>query len=534
VHGLTMDCQLTLAAIARRAETLSPRRPVIAYGADGSRREATWSSTLERAKRLAVALRRLGVVPGDRVATLCWNQQEHLEAYFGIPLAGAVVHTLNARLPAADLAYVLRDGGSRVLIVDETLLDIADDLRRRTGIGALVVIGATPPAGTLSYDELIEDAPLSAFAEPSIDERSACALCHTTGTTGAPKGVLYSHRALALQSLALLAADLHGIRERDTVMIVVPMFHANAWGHPYAAALAGASLVLPHRHLGPETLLERIARDRVTVTGGVPSVWEGVLGVLERAPGAWDTSSLRLLRLGGARASVRMLRAFEERHGIPVVQSFGMTELSPMGGMAALTSELRDAPPAEQWAQRSKQGRPVYFLEMRVRAQDGGLAAWDGVSQGELELRGPSVAAAYHHDVGCDAFTDDGWLRTGDVVTIDRHGFVEIRDRAKDLIKSGGEWISSVALEAELLRHPDVADAAVVAIADARWQERPLAIVVPRPGARPAPGDLRAHLLRAFPRWWVPDRYELAGEIPRTAMGKIRKHVLRERFGAPS
>lgn len=521
-----MDYQLGIDAIARRAESLAGSRAIVGYGADGQARRSTWAETLSRARRLGAALTALGVRQGEPVATLCWNSIEHLEAYFGVPLVGAVLHTVNTRLSARDVAFILNDAGSRVLIVDETLLDLAEEARELAPLDHVIVVGDRLPAWAVGYEDLLAEAVDEGTDPPRIDERQACTLCYTSGTTGNPKGVVYSHRALAIQSLALMAVDLHGIRESDTILVVVPMFHANAWGHPYAAALAGATLVLPHRDLSPGNLLTLIERHGVTHTGGVSTVWEGVLQLLDAEPGRYDTSSLRILRFGGAPVAPSVMRRLEECHGIPVVQGFGMTEMSPMGSMAVLTSAFDGASADERWAQRAKQGRPIPFLDVRAR-NDAGLVPWDGRTAGELEVRGASVTGGYLHERGADSFTADGWLLTGDIVTIDPHGFIQIVDRAKDLIKSGGEWISSIALEASLCTHPAVVDAAVIAIPDARWGERPLACVVTRPGAHPTARELRDHLAPEYPSWWLPTRFEYLDEIPRTAAGKIRKADLR-------
>ncbi|NLT06468.1 MAG: long-chain fatty acid--CoA ligase [Solirubrobacterales bacterium] len=531
IRGLTMDCQLTIPAIARRAEAIAPDRAVVARQVDGTLWRGSWSSVLDGARRLAVALEGLGVGPGDRVATLCWNQREHLEAYFGVPALGAVLHTLNTRVSADDLAFMIADAGARTLIVDDSLLGLLADVRPRVELDRLIVVGDAVSDGALRYDELTAAADPARFAERDIDERDACALCYTSGTTGRPKGVLYSHRAIAIQSLATMAVDFGGVREADTILVVVPMFHGNAWGHPYAAALAGAGLVLPHRDLAPRSLLELIAGEGVTVTGGVPTVWTDVLGELDAAPGGHDVSSLRVLRIGGARAPMELLRGLEERHGIPVLAGFGMTEMSPIGGISTLPHALASLPAEERWAERARTGRPMPFMEVRVRGEEG-LAAWDGETAGELEYRGPSVASGYWRGRDPETFTDDGWLRSGDIGVVTPHGVIDIRDRAKDVIKSGGEWISSVALEQALVTHPQVADAAVVAIAHPRWQERPLAAVVLAPGARLDAAALRAHLEGRVPRWWLPDRFEAVTEIPRTAVGKIRKNVLRDRLAA--
>lgn len=531
MRSLTMDHPLTIDAIARSAETLANRKPIYGYEGDGTLRETTWGETIRRARALASGLSQLGVSPGDRVATLAWNTIEHLEAYFAVPIMGNALHTMNTRLSTADNVQILRDAGSRVLIVDQDLVAAADELRSHLELDHVIITGDDVPAWALRYDDVVDRGRRARFDTPYVAEDEVCSLCYTTGTTGAPKGVTYSHRALSIQSLVLMSANLEGIREDDVVLVVVPMFHANAWGHPYAAALAGASLVLPHRDLSAPNLLGLIEHHRVTHTGGIATVWGEVLKTLDADPSRFDTTSLRLLRFGGAKAPMAMLRAFEERHGIHVVHGWGMTELSPMGAMAVPTAALRQQSTETQWRARAKQGRPIPFLEVRARASDGELAVWDGQTPGELEVRGPSVASGYLHGRAADSFTSDGWLRTGDIVTIDRDGYVEIVDRAKDMIKSGGEWISSLALEESLAEHPAVLEAAVIGVLDPQWGERPLAVVVPRIGVQaPAPGELADFLRQRHPSWWVPERFEFVGHIVRAGKGKVSKLALRATF----
>ncbi len=399
--------------------------------------------------------------------------------------------------------------------------------------GTVVVAGdGSPPAGrarpsrTCSDDDPGEDA----FPEP--DERDAAFLCYTSGTTGAPKGVLYSHRALVVHTLVCGHPDVLDVREADTVMPVVPMFHVNAWGLPFTCAMAGARMVLPGPRLDPASLLTAIAEEGVTITAGVPTVWLALLAALDAEPGAHDVSSLRSVIVGGSAAPRAMMEGFERRHGVPVLHAWGMTETTPVGTVSRVPAELAGAAEEERFAVRQAQGRPVPFVEVRARG-DEGLVAHDGQAMGELEVRGPFVAAGYFGQERSDRITEDGWFRTGDVVTIDEHQVVRITDREKDLVKSGGEWISSVALENALMGHPDVAEAAVIAVPDPKWQERPLAVVVLRDGASAAPDDLIEHLRPSFPKWWLPDAVEFVNALPRTATGKFKKAELRERFGSP-
>jgi fatty-acyl-CoA synthase len=532
MRGLMMDGPLTLDALLDRAQTIFGGREIVTRGLDGPPRRTDYARIAERSRRIAAGLERLGVRPGDRVATLCMNHDRHLEMYFAVPAMGAILHTLNPRLHPDDLAMIVRDAGDRAIVVDEGLLPVVGALRERADPGAVIVAGdGAVPAGALNLEELVADDPGDG-GRPAPDERDAAFLCYTSGTTGAPKGVLYSHRALVVHSLVSAHADALDVREADTVMPVVPMFHVNAWGLPFTCTMTGARQVLPGPRLDPASLLAAISEERVTVTAGVPTIWLGLLAALDAAPGEHDVSSLRSVIVGGSAAPSAMIEGFERRHGIEVLHAWGMTETTPVGTVSRLPPDMVEAPDEDRVRLRSAQGRPVAFVEVRARG-DEGLVAHDGQAMGELEVRGPFVAAAYFGQEGAsDRVTDDGWFRTGDVVTIDERGFVRITDREKDLIKSGGEWISSVALENALMGHPDVAEAAVVAVPDAKWQERPLAVVVLRDGASPGPEDLIEHLRPSFASWWLPDAVEFVDEIPRTATGKFKKSDLRARFGA--
>jgi fatty-acyl-CoA synthase len=523
-----MDFPLTLSGILRRAETLFPGREVVSRAGDAAARRVGYGELARRARRIGAAIAGLGVGAGDRVGTLCMNHQEHLELYFGLPAVGAILHTLNPRLPAEDLAYIAGHAGDRVLVVDEPLLPVLDAIRERVGVEHVVVVGAAR-GGDLAYADLLAAAPDDPSPGPDPDERTAAVLCYTSGTTGRPKGVLYSHRALALHSLGCALPDVLDLGEADTLMAVVPMFHVNAWGLPFTCAMVGAGQVLPGRWLDPHSLLSAMEEERVTLAAGVPTVWLAVLDALDGEPGRYDTSRLRQLIVGGATPPPALIRSLGDRHGIEVLHAWGMTEMSPVGTVSRLASDLAEAPPEERLRLRAKQGRPAPFVEIRARAEEG-LVPWDGATLGELEVRGPWVAAEYFDADGADRFTDDGWFRTGDVVTVDERGYVEIADREKDLVKSGGEWISSVALESALMDHPAVAEAAVVGVPHPRWQERPLACVVLRDGHSATPQELVAHLSARFPSWWLPERVEYIEAVPRTATGKFKKSELRERY----
>jgi fatty-acyl-CoA synthase len=533
MRGLTMDVPLSTAALLRRAETLFAHKAIVTRRADGTLERSTYGACLAGARRLAAAVRRLGVGPGDCVATLCWNHEAHLQACYGIPASAAVLHTVNVRLRRDDLAHVIQHGESAALIVDEASWPGFEAVRGLLAARPVVFVparrGGEVPHGTLSYWALLDaerDAP--AFAD--VDERAAAVLCHTSGTTGRPKGVVYSHRALVLHSLAMALPDAFDLGEGARVLALAPMFHANAWGLPLACAMVGASQVLAGRTFEPAGVAALIAAERVTHTAGVPTMCHALLEHLDAHPGR-DLSSWKTMLVGGAAIPPETVRAFDERLGVRIVHSWGMTETAPLGTASPLASELEDAPPEEQYAWRARAGRPAPLVEIRARGSDGALVPWDDEALGELEVRGPWVAAAYHPGgEGNEQWTSDGWLRTGDIVTIGPTGSVAVRDRAKDLVKSGGEWISSVALESALLQHPEVEEAVVVAAPHPKWGERPLAVVVPKPGCAPTIESLRAHLAPSFPKWWLPDAVVLVDALPRTASGKYEKHLIRRRW----
>jgi fatty-acyl-CoA synthase len=541
MRGLMMDYPLTIPAIVRRVETLFSDRKVVSRSADRTICRSTYRQVVDRVRRLGVALQDLGVKPGDRVATLSWASQEHLEAYLAIPSIGAVLHTLNLRLHPDDLTYIVNDASDRALIVDESLLPLYERFRDRVHIEHVVVVGPAKAGfdvasgfsrteSVIAYEDLLASVDPARYVEPSFDEYAAAAMCYTSGTTGRPKGVLYSHRAVILHSFGQGLVDTLGVGERDTILPIVPMFHVNAWGLPFTATLFGAGQVFPGPQLDAKSVLELIVRERVTLTAGVPTVWLGVLQELDQHPGEYDVSALRGIVIGGSAAPAAMIRGYKERHGLDVIHAWGMTEMTPLGTLCNLPSTLLDAPSEEQFRYRAKQGTPLPFVELRA-ATDSGPAPWDGTTMGELEVRGPWVAAQYYNvDGPDDRFTDDGWFRTGDIVTIDASGCIELTDRTKDLVKSGGEWISSVALETALMGHPCVAEAAVVAVPHPKWDERPLAVVVLKPGTQASKDDLIAFLAPQFAKWWLPDAVEFAEEIPRTSVGKFKKSVLRDLY----
>jgi fatty-acyl-CoA synthase len=436
---------------------------------------------------------------------------------------------VNPRLHPSDLAYIVNHAQDQVLFVDDVLLPVLERFRAEIRPRHVVVFGhgAPPPEGTLDYEALIADE-LTTFEQPRLEEGQAAGLCYTSGTTGRPKGVLYSHRSLVLHSLASALPDAIGIGMADTLLPVVPMFHVNAWGTPYTAALVGAKLVFPGPHLDPRNLLHLLSEERVTVAAGVPTVWLAVLEELDRAPKARDLSALRALVVGGAAAPQSLIDAYQARHGIEVVHAWGMTEMTPIGTVCRLKPRLAGRPAEERRRLRATQGLPIPLVEVRAVGEDGPVP-WDGRTMGELHVRGPWVARSYFENpLEADKFTMDGWFRTGDIVTIDGEGYVRITDRTKDLIKSGGEWISSVDLENALMGHPAVREAAVVAVPHPRWGERPVAAVVLREGAHAGAEELRAYLEPRFARYWLPDGFVFLQQIPRTATGKFLKSAVRE------
>ncbi|MDE2998348.1 MAG: long-chain fatty acid--CoA ligase [Gemmatimonadota bacterium] len=535
MQGLMMDYPLTMERILEHANRLYPRKRISTVLPDETVHRYTWADLHSRSKRLASALEGLGIEPGDRVGTFAWNNYQHLELYFAAPCIGAVCHTLNIRLSPDQLAYIISHAEDRVIFVDATLLPRFEAVIAGLSRCPRIVLFNVKPGiridlpDAIGYEALIAGGSDS-FEWPANDENAAMGLCYTSGTTGEPRGALYSHRSMFLHTLGVNQSNALGLVESDVVMPVVPQFHAMAWGLPYACAAAGAELVLPGPHLNPAALARTIADEGVTVAAGVPTIWTGLYEALKVNPR--DVSSVRALIVGGAAMPRGLIEAYETELDVPVVHAWGMTELSPLGTVSRLQRHHRALPDADRWDVKARQGYPICGVDMRIVDDSGNEAPWDGSSMGEVQVRGPWVIGRYYRqDPSPDHFTADGWFRTGDVGSMSPDGFLTITDRTRDLIKSGGEWISSVALENALMDHPAVTEAAVIAVPDAKWTERPFAIAVRSPNADPVAAEaLQALLASAYPKYWVPDRIVFVEQIPKTSVGKLDKKVIRRQY----
>jgi len=536
MQSTMMSYPLTLVHLLERAGHCYPKTELVARMPDRSLHRSTYRDFYRRARALASGLLRIGLQKGDRVATMMWNHAPHLEAYFGVPVAGGIVHTLNLRLHPEEIAYIVNDAKDRFLIVDDVLLPLLEQFKDKVQLDRIFVVpltGKPIPSPYESYEELLQSGE-GEFAYPQLDENDAAAMCYTSGTTGRPPGVIYSHRSIVLHSYTILLSSVFGISSEDVVMPVVPMFHVLSWGVPHALPMIGGKMVFPGPHMDPESLVDLCEREQVTFCTGVPTMWMGVLQLLEREPGKRRLAAGMRIAVGGAAAPEAMIRGYD-RHGITVVHAWGMTEMSPIGTVSRLKPHLRELPEDERYALRAKQGCVVPFVDARLVNDDGEMVPADGITMGELQVRGPFVTGSYHNRPSTpDKFTADGWFRTGDVATIDTEGYIKICDRAKDLIKSGGEWISSVDLENAIMGHSAVAEAAVVAMPDVKWSERPMAFVVLKPGMEASGEEISAFIACKFPRWWLPDEYRFLDAIPRTSTGKFLKRALRHQIAARS
>ncbi|MCY3864017.1 MAG: long-chain fatty acid--CoA ligase [Chloroflexi bacterium] len=531
LSGLMMDYPLTLNTIVEHASRMTPRKTIKTKQPDGAWREYSYADFHRRVKKLGNVLEALGVEPGDRVATFAWNNYQHLEFYFGIPCAGAVVHTLNIRLSHEQLKFIIEHAEDKVIFVEGSLLPliepIADQLKTvKRYVLFNLAEGQSSSLPNVSHYEDLMAAASDDYEWRCNDETMAMGLCYTSGTTGMPKGVLYSHRSMMLHTLGVLQAAALGPTEADVALAVVPQFHAMAWGLPYACAWVGATIVMPGPHLQPAPLADMIERERVTIAAGVPTIWNGLYHELRNNPR--DISSVTQLVVGGSAMPRGLIEAYERDFGVNVVHAWGMTEMSPIGSVAKLQTRHQELDAHGRWDIKAKQGYFVPGVDARIVDEDGKELPWDGATMGELQVRGYWVVGQYYKiENDQEHFTDDGWFRTGDVVTIDGDGFMTITDRTKDLVKSGGEWISSVDLENMLISHPAVLEAAVIAVPDERWGERPLAVLAPLDGGYD-PQALNNYLLERFPKFWLPDAYIVVDEIPKTGVGKMDKKVLRQ------
>ncbi len=538
MHGLMMDRPLLISGIIDFAARFHSAVEVVSRNVDGTIHRTTWGQIASRSKRLANALIALGVGEGDRVATLAWNTHRHLELYFAVSGMGAVLHTINPRLSPDQLRYVVGHAEDKVLLFDSTFCKLASLTSTFGIVGSFVALserdkltGELGLAGALDYEELLAAAP-EAFEWPELDERTASSLCYTSGTSGDPKGVLYSHRSTVLHSYAVALADTLALSGQDVTLPVVPMFHVNAWGVPYALAMVGGKLVLPGPGLDGKSLLELIEAEGVSNLLGVPTVWMNLLNHLRSLDRRLTT--VKKITIGGSACPPSMIETLERDHGARVIHAWGMTETSPVGTVNVMLPKHQGLGDDARLAVKAKQGRPVFGIDLRLVGDDGAVLPHDGQQSGHLQVRGPWVASSYfkREDAGDNAFAD-GWFDTGDIATIDEDSYVQITDRSKDVIKSGGEWISSIDLENAAMSCPGVAQAAAIGVTHAKWSERPLLLVVRAAGDAGAQLDeaaLRAHLEKKLLKWWMPDAIEFIEALPLGATGKVLKRELRARF----
>ena len=536
MKGLIMDYPLTLTQFFERARKIFHRKTMATRVPGAGLQRYTYADYADRVCRLSAALDRLGLKKGDRVGTFAWNSHRHMEVYFAAPLMGMVLHTINIRLSAQDLIYIINHAEDQVLIVDASLWHLVEPIRKDLkSVKHFIVMKDTPageiPTGALDYEALVANAkPLETW--PRLDETDAAGMCYTSGTTGHPKGVLYTHRGIYLHCFGSSTVDVLGICERDVILHIVPMFPANAWCVPFAGVMNGSTQIFGGPNPQPRDIIEIVHNERVTLVGAVPTVWIAIQAILEKEP-QWDISSIRCIPIGGSAAPKSLIQLFDKKYGAYMLHAWGMTEMSPLGTVCRPRSYTDSLPEEERYNIRAKQGAMVAGVDMRIVDEGGKVQPWDGKSVGEIQVRGPWITSGYYNNpAGAAQFTEDGWFRTGDVASIDSEGYVQITDRTKDLIKSGGEWISSVDMETAIMDHPKVLEAAVIAVPHPQWQERQLACVVPKPEFK---GELSAreimeYLTPRVAKWWLPDEVVFIDAVPKTSVGKFDKKVLRERF----
>jgi len=531
MQSTMMQVPLNLTHFLERAGRLFGDVEIVSRMPDKSLHRTNYTAFYRRSRLLAEALQKAGLKKGERVATLMWNHYAHFEAYFGVIASAGVMHTLNLRLAPDDIGFIANHAEDRFIIVDDVLLPLFEQFRAKTRIEKVIVVpltGKPVPAGYLDYEELLKTAS-GDWDYPEMHEDDPVAMCYTSGTTGRPKGVVYSHRSQVLHTLVQVIPDSIGISGRDVLLPIVPMFHANAWGIPYAAAMLGTKLVFPGPHLHPDDLLPLLESEKVTVSCGVPTIWLGMVQILEKNPGKWKFQPGLRLTVGGSAVPESLIRAYAKQD-IEIIQGWGMTETSPLATIAKVTQTQGEVSDDERFATMASQGYPLPLVDLRILG-DEGEQPWDGKSVGEIQVHGPWITGSYHDlPASQDSFTADGWLRTGDVATVSPLGFVKITDRTKDLIKSGGEWISSVDLENAIMGHPAVAEAAVIAVPHPKWAERPLAVIVFKKEAKATTDELKQFLGGKFAKWAVPDAYVFVEAIPRTSTGKFLKTKLREQY----
>jgi len=531
-----MDYPLTLTQFFERSRKLFHRKTMATRVPGLGLQRYTYADYADRVCRLSAALARLGIRKGDRVGTFAWNSHRHMEVYFAAPLMGMVLHTVNIRLSAQDLTYIINHAEDRVLIVDASLWHLLEPIRKDLKtVKHFIVMKDTPageiPAGALDYEALLADAkPVESW--PALNETDAAGMCYTSGTTGHPKGVLYTHRGIYLHCFSSSTVDVLGISERDVILHIVPMFHANAWCVPFAGVMNGSTQIFGGPNPQPRDIIEIVHNERVTVVGAVPTVWIAIQAILEKEP-QWDISSIRCIPIGGSAAPKTLIELFDKQYGAYMLHAWGMTEMSPLGTVCRPRSYADSLPDEERYNIRAKQGAMVAGVDMRIVDDAGTVQPWDGKSVGEIQVRGPWITSGYYNNpAGAVQFTDDGWFRTGDVASIDPEGYVQITDRTKDLIKSGGEWISSVDMETTIMGHPKVMEAAVIAVPHPQWVERPMACVVPKPEFKDqlTESEVLDYLKPLVAKWWLPDEVRFIEAVPKTSVGKFDKKVLRERF----